>query len=102
MMNTASQFIDLKTDSLELTDDLNVHTTLSGRHECDVCNKTFTRPGILKVHKIIHSGDRPYICTVSYKAFNREGHFKEHIRTHTGERPYSCDNCEKAFKSSSL
>ena len=79
--------------------------------KCDVvsCGKAFRYPNTLKLHKMIHTQELPYMCLVENcgKAFRHAATLKVHTRTHTGERPYVCDvlcsgvKCGKAFLSSS-
>ncbi|CAL6348557.1 unnamed protein product [Bathycoccus prasinos] len=70
------------------------------QHECDVCEKSFSRSGSLKRHMLIHTNERLYECDVCEKAFRESGHLKRHMRTYTNERPYECDVCEKRFTQS--
>ena len=51
------------------------------QHECDVCEKRFTRSGSLKVHMRIHTNERPYECDVCDKAFRQLAHLQSHMRT---------------------
>ena len=50
-------------------------------HECDVCEKVFTRSHNLKIHMRIHTNERPYECEVCEKCFRESGHLKRHKRT---------------------
>ena len=72
------------------------------QHECDVCEKSFSRSGSLKRHMLIHTNERPYECDVCEKAFRESGHLKTHMRIHTKEKPYECDVCDKAFRRSDV
>ena len=69
-------------------------------HECDVCEKVFTRSHNLKIHMRIHTNEKPYECDVCEKRFALAGNLKAHMRIHTNERPYECDVCDKAFRES--
>lgn len=64
---------------------------------CSYCGKVFSRKLNLELHKMIHTGERPYKCTFCTSAFRQRQHLTLHIRTHTGERPFGCPYCEKAF-----
>ena len=65
-------------------------------YECDVCEKRFTRPGLV-MHKRTHTGEKPFECDVCEKRFTRPGYLVVHQRTHTGEKPFECDVCQKRF-----
>ena len=56
------------------------------QHECDVCEKRFTRSGSLKVHMRIHTNERPYECDVCEKRFRQSQHLNEHICVFTRTR----------------
>uniref|UniRef100_A0A673C695 C2H2-type domain-containing protein n=1 Tax=Sphaeramia orbicularis TaxID=375764 RepID=A0A673C695_9TELE len=59
---------------------------------CDQCGKTFYRAHGLKMHQMVHTGERkPFRCETCGKSFNQADTLKGHQRIHTGERPFSCD-----------
>ncbi|XP_043085630.1 gastrula zinc finger protein XlCGF49.1-like [Puntigrus tetrazona] len=54
---------------------------------CSECGKSFTRRGHLKIHTIIHTGERPYTCPQCSKSFTCKGSLKDHFKIHSGEKP---------------
>lgn len=95
--------------------------------KCEVCTRGFSRKDKLKLHLMIHSGDKPLKCEACGKAFLRRDHLKNHMRTHSRpraapkpknhgrkvalaaadpdgdaekdkvERPFGCEVCHKMF-----
>jgi len=49
---------------------------------CDVCNKSFPALYKLKIHKLIHSTDFPFICTECGKGFNNKYKMHAHEKKH--------------------
>ena len=59
--------------------------------------RNFQRYAILKVHLMIHSGEKPYQCNECVKAFSDIHVHKKHMRTHTGYKPFQCSHCDKVY-----
>lgn len=47
------------------------------QHQCNECDKTFTRATHLKRHMTTHSEERPYACSMCDKKFRRADHLSE-------------------------
>ncbi|KAL8559963.1 hypothetical protein ACOMHN_041434 [Nucella lapillus] len=45
---------------------------------CQVCSKSFTRATNLKKHRMIHTGQRPFMCEVCSRTFTRADDLKKH------------------------
>ncbi|XP_061393072.1 zinc finger protein 235 [Musca vetustissima] len=66
--------------------------------QCDVCNRTFNDLYNLRIHKMIHSGEKPFQCDECGKRFRQYNKLKIHCITHTDLKPYVCDICNKGFR----
>ena len=51
-----------------------------GQHECDVCEKRFSRADTLQTHMRIHTNETPYECDVCEKRFRCSSNLKVHMR----------------------
>ncbi|XP_043936729.1 zinc finger protein 574-like [Protopterus annectens] len=66
-------------------------------YECITCRKKLTSATKLKLHQLIHTGERPYKCNLCNKAFTNQSNLGLHERRHAGLRPYQCGECGKTF-----
>ncbi|KAK5856157.1 hypothetical protein PBY51_007773 [Eleginops maclovinus] len=64
---------------------------------CEICGKTFANPSAVRIHYVVHTGEKPHRCGLCGKGFTQKGNLKCHIRIHTGEKPFCCIKCGKTF-----
>ncbi|XP_041849418.1 zinc finger protein 568-like isoform X2 [Melanotaenia boesemani] len=64
---------------------------------CDICGKVCHSMSLMKQHRYVHTGEKPYLCKICGKSYRQSSNLTVHIRTHTGEKPYSCGTCGKGF-----
>lgn len=64
---------------------------------CELCGKSFANPSALRIHYVVHTGEKPHRCSLCGKGFTQKGNLKCHLRIHTGERPFRCVKCGKTF-----
>ncbi|XP_020496510.1 zinc finger protein 239 [Labrus bergylta] len=74
-----------------------VHPYPSKNSSCELCGKVFANPSSLRLHYLVHTGEKPYTCRYCGKGFSQKGNLNCHLRIHTGERPFWCVKCGKAF-----
>ncbi|XP_077495077.1 uncharacterized protein LOC144106226 [Amblyomma americanum] len=61
---------------------------------CHLCQKRFSRPDNLKLHMMIHSGDKPYECGQCSKRFRQRVHARRHEQViHSRRYPLTCPRC---------
>ena len=79
--------------SVKMTKDLK--TLENGRNKsCKQCGYSATKVSSLKIHLLVHSGEKHFSCNQCEYSCARAGDLKTHMLTHSGEKPFSCRQCE--------
>ncbi|KAK7115019.1 uncharacterized protein [Littorina saxatilis] len=66
--------------------------------KCDICFKDFSCQDSLRVHRLRHSGLRPFKCDQCNKSFMLKSALVLHQRRHTDFRPHGCPKCGEMFR----
>ena len=70
-------------------------------YNCKYCDKSFKTANYLKVHLVIHTGEKPFTCTICDAAFNRRDKLKRHELVHDPVKRYKCplnvNGCTREF-----
>ncbi|XP_059488301.1 zinc finger protein 271-like [Neocloeon triangulifer] len=74
----------------------NIHRKLRP-HLCQVCGSSFITAGHLKLHVMMHTGEKNHVCKDCGHAFARIENLTQHRRIHTNSRPFLCDFCPRSF-----
>jgi KRAB domain-containing zinc finger protein len=75
------------------------HGVVEKKFQCDVCHKTFAKQAECMTHSAIHSEKRSFKCEFGGcdKAFKISQSLRVHKVTHSGLKPYQCQICENWF-----
>ena len=73
-----------------------VHTGIK-EHQCEVCQKKFSRKYNFNQHMLTHTKLKAYECDICKKKFSLKSNLVRHFRIHLGEKPYGCSECGKWY-----
>jgi len=80
---------------------LKVHSIIHSGEKpwgCSKCQTKFTQKSALNVHiKRMHSNQQPHSCQLCGKLFAVKGKRDEHLASHLNEKPHKCPKCGKRF-----
>jgi hypothetical protein len=65
--------------------------TQENLHMCVVSvEKGFTQFSNLKIHSLVHTGERPHLCKECGRRFRWTANLQKHALLHTGQKPHVC------------
>jgi uncharacterized Zn-finger protein len=64
-----------------------------GKHQCEVCNRSFTDNAKLTRHKVSHMAVKPFVCDLCGTRLSRQDHLKRHMYMHESSHPLVCGSC---------
>jgi KRAB domain-containing zinc finger protein len=70
----------------------------SRQHFCDICNRAFESPKLMKVHKRrVHFTLTDEVCPICNKKYKGKNSLGKHLRLHSGNKPFNCDLCNIGY-----
>ena len=63
-----------------------------------MCRKHFIDLASVRVHMVVHTGERLYKCELCDKVYTNSPNLSRHRRVHTGEMPYCCRLCDVRYR----
>ena len=81
----------------------NVHSNPTYKpFNCSYCKKGFNNRSNMKIHEMVHTGEKPYKCLACDYKCTTSSYLKIHERNHTGDM-FNCSRCDmKFFRKSKL
>ena len=68
-----------------------------GQYKCETCESIFKSMRNLRVHKVVHTGEKNFKCKVCGQSFKYKSELARHDKSHTGKKCFKCDECDKSF-----
>ena len=66
---------------------------------CGECRKEFSSRSALKMHAVVHSGEKPFKCDQCFSAFGYASNLQHHKKSiHAGGRAHNCEICPFASR----
>ena len=65
----------------------------AGKYQCKHCSYQTEKLQHFKVHRVIHTGVKPFACKQCLYTTADSSHLSRHIRTHSGVKPFACNQC---------
>ena len=70
----------------------------SNETKCFHCLKTFNEVSELKIHSVVHTGEKPNKCNQCDFAAGHKNFLKKHVKTIHEGRTYQCNICKKVYR----
>ncbi|KAH8275914.1 hypothetical protein KR044_006348, partial [Drosophila immigrans] len=73
-------------------------TKSNNKNSCEVCQRCFGDAYTLRIHRMLHTDEKPHVCGECGKGFRQLHKLRMHSVIHTDERPHQCDICGKGYR----
>ena len=78
---------------------MTVHSGMKGLvwYSCNICGLRLSLATKLKIHSLIHTGERPDACRVCHKQYRTAKALNIHMLVHSKKVPHNCFICGRGF-----